>query len=221
MVNKKKLKTKEVLRFFICVFCFLFLVFGFSPQFVSAQTETAAVSIDSSAESILLPDSPFYFLKTWQEKIQLFFSFGVENKAKQFLHLAEARLAEYQKMQVKGKSQIAERTLEKYQAQLGKAIQKLEELKKEGQESDKIAGNAVRAVQKHLLILEQVYQKVPESAKQGLSQAIQNSQRGAEKIKEIFSGQKREEIQKGAGEVKEKIDQGARKGIKKLWPIIK
>jgi hypothetical protein len=44
------------------------------------------------------PDSSFYFLKTWREQIQLFFTFDADKKAKQYLHLAEVRLAEYQKM---------------------------------------------------------------------------------------------------------------------------
>ena len=59
------------------------------------------------------PDSPLYFLKTWKESIQTFFIFGFENKAKQYLHLADVRLAEYQKMIDKGKKKIAEKTLEK------------------------------------------------------------------------------------------------------------
>ena len=45
----------------------------------------------------LTPDSPFYFFKSWKESIQTLFTFGEENKAKQFLHLSEVRLAEYQK----------------------------------------------------------------------------------------------------------------------------
>jgi hypothetical protein len=47
------------------------------------------------SEAGTLPDSPFYFLKTWKEQIQLFFTFDAEKKAKQYLHLAGVRLAEY------------------------------------------------------------------------------------------------------------------------------
>src|SRR3989344_5057371 len=71
------------------------------------------------------PDSPLYFLKTWKESIQTFFTFGLENKAKQYLHLADVRLAEYQKMIDKGKTDIAQKTLDKYERQLYKAIQAL------------------------------------------------------------------------------------------------
>ena len=80
----------------------------------------------------LAPDSPFYFLKTWKENIQIFFTFGAENKAKQFLRLADVRLAEYQKMIEKGKTEIAQKTLDKYEKQLNNALQKIEDLKNKG-----------------------------------------------------------------------------------------
>jgi len=86
----------------------------------------------STVSSGITPDSPFYFLKTWKENIQLFFTFGQENKAKQFLHLADVRLAEYQKMIEKGKTEIAQKTLDKYEKQLNNALQKIEDLKSKG-----------------------------------------------------------------------------------------
>jgi len=86
----------------------------------------------STVSSGITPDSPFYFFKTWKENIQLFFTFGQENKAKQFLHLADVRLAEYQKMIEKGKTEIAQKVLDKYEKQFNNATQKIEELKKKG-----------------------------------------------------------------------------------------
>src|SRR4030043_1118565 len=83
----------------------------------------------------LLPDSSFYFLKTWKETIQNFFTFGAENKAKQFLHLADVRLAEYQKMIEKGKTEIAQKTLDKNQKQLDHSLQKIEEIKNKGKDT--------------------------------------------------------------------------------------
>ncbi|MBI4691977.1 MAG: hypothetical protein HY773_00825 [Candidatus Terrybacteria bacterium] len=82
----------------------------------------------------ITPDSPFYFLKAWKESIQTFFTFNTEQKAKQYLHLAEVRLAEYQKMLEKGKEKIAEKTLTKYQNQLNRALSKVEELKNKGKD---------------------------------------------------------------------------------------
>jgi hypothetical protein len=79
-----------------------------------------------------LPDSSFYFLKSWKESIQTFFTFGAENKAKQFLHLADVRLAEYQKMIEMGKTDIALKTLEKYEKQLDQAMTKIKEAEEGG-----------------------------------------------------------------------------------------
>ncbi|MDP3052233.1 MAG: DUF5667 domain-containing protein, partial [bacterium] len=75
---------------------------------------------------LIAPDSSFSFLQTWKESIQTFFTFGTENKAKQYLHLAEVRLDEYKKMLEKGKIEIADKILQKYEKQLNNALQKTE-----------------------------------------------------------------------------------------------
>lgn len=136
----------------------------------------------------LTPDSPFYFLKTWKETIQTFFTFGAENKAKQFLHLAEVRLAEYQKMIEKGKTEIAQRTLDKYEKQLNHALEKAE-----GKE--KLKEKISEKILKHQGVLEDVLEKVPEEAKEGLERAIENSQKALEKTIKAASEKEKEELE--------------------------
>ena len=80
--------------------------------FSSASSANAAFW---SGKDLIAPDSSFGFLQTWKESIQTFFTFGAENKAKQYLHLADVRLDEYKKMIEQGKTDIAEKVLEKYQ----------------------------------------------------------------------------------------------------------
>ncbi len=135
-------------------------------------------------EAGITPDSPFYFVKSWTEKIQLFFTFSAEQKAKQYLHLAGVRLAEYQKMLEKGKTEIAEKTLTKYQNQLNRALEKAEELKNKGKNVEELTTQIQEATSKHLEILNQNLQKVPEQAKKGIENAIENSQKQIEKILE-------------------------------------
>jgi hypothetical protein len=130
----------------------------------------------------LLPDNPFYFLKTWKEAIQNFFTFGAENKAEQFLHLADVRLAEYQKMIEKGKTEIAEKTLAKYEKQLNQALQKIEELENKGKDTKEISQKLEDTINKHLEVLEENLQKAPESAQKGLENAIENSSKAIEKV---------------------------------------
>lgn len=154
----------------LILFTFLFGAIGISAQ-------------DSDLPSPgILPDSPFYFLKTWKEAIQNFFIFGAENKAKQFLHLADVRLAEYQKMIEKGKTEIAQKTLDKYEKQLNHALQKIEELKNKVEDTKDISQKLEDTVTKHIEVLERNLQKAPETAKKGLENAIENSSKAIEKV---------------------------------------
>ncbi|PIR72356.1 MAG: hypothetical protein COU42_01690 [Candidatus Nealsonbacteria bacterium CG10_big_fil_rev_8_21_14_0_10_36_24] len=130
----------------------------------------------------ITPDSSFYFLKTWKETIQNFFTFGAENKAKQFLHLADVRLAEYQRMIDKGKTEIAKKTLEKYEKQLNHALQKIEELKNKGKDIRDVSQKLENTVGKHIEVLEKNLEKAPEAAKKGLENAIENSSKVIEKV---------------------------------------
>lgn len=141
------------------------------------------------------PDSPFYFLKTWKEQVQLFFTFNAEKKVQQFLHLADVRMAEYQKMLEKGKTEIAQKTLEKYQKQLDRALQKAEELKAKKdarkEKSDQIEKETSTTTPKikelnerHIQILQKNLEKVPEAARESLRRALENSTKLKERIQE-------------------------------------
>ena len=138
----------------------------------------------SSSNAGLTPDSPFYFLKEWKESIQTFFTFGAENKAKQYLHLAEVRLAEYQKMIEKGKTEIAQKTLEKYENQLNNALDKAAELGQNGKDIKDLSQRIEESVGKHVQVLQENLQKVPEQARKGIENAIENSRKQIQKILE-------------------------------------
>ncbi|MDO8558413.1 MAG: DUF5667 domain-containing protein [bacterium] len=128
-------------------------------------------------DSGITPDSHFYFLKTWKENIQTFFTFGAENKAKQYLHLADVRMAEYQKLIEKEKTDIAEKTLEKYKNQLQQALDKISEIKKSGKNETDLSTRFEQAITKHLQVLQVILLKVPEPAKLGIQNAINASQK--------------------------------------------
>lgn len=147
----------------------------------------AQVTASTLPDPGTLPDSPFYFLKSWREQIQLFFTFSAEKKAEQYLHLAEVRLAEYQKMIEKGKEDVAKRTLEKYEEQLSRALAKAEELKEKGEEvADELKREAEETAARHLKVLEQNLDKVSESAKGGIERALEASKKQLEKLDDLF-----------------------------------
>lgn len=147
---------------FLAILTTYFLIGGFNA---SAQENLTNPGI--------LPDSPFYFLKTWKESIQTFFTFGAENKAKQHLHLAEVRLAEYQKMIEEGKTEIAAKTIEKYEKQLNHALEKAEEAKEKGKDAAKLKEEVSEKILKHQEVLNNVLDKVPEEAQKGIEKAIE------------------------------------------------
>lgn len=145
----------------------------------------AAVSFTHAADiykPVITPDSPFYFLKTWRDSIQTFFTIGAENKAKQYLHLSEIRLAEYNKMVEKGKEDIAKKTLEKYENQLNRAVVNAEELKQKGKDITDLTQSIEKTTSKHLEVLQRNLEKAPEQAREGIQNAITNSSKQIERI---------------------------------------
>jgi len=149
-------------KFIPIIICCVF-VFGFaSMALAQGQAPAAAPLVDAG----LLPDSQFYFLKTWKEKIQLFFSLSAESKATQFMHLAEVRLAEYQKMMEKGKTDIAKQTFEKYERQLDSAFEKTSEARVNGKDVTALAEKLQQERSKHAEVLEQTAEAAPQAAKE-------------------------------------------------------
>lgn len=74
----------------------------------------------------IMPDSPFYFLKLFWEKVVLFFTFGAERKAEKYITFAEKRAYEAKQMLEEGKEELAEKLRETYKYYLNKALDKLE-----------------------------------------------------------------------------------------------
>jgi thymidylate kinase len=74
----------------------------------------------------IMPDSSFYFLKIWYEKIVLFFTFDVVKKAERYKTFAEKRAYEAKEMFKQGKDELAEKTKEIYKSYLDKARERLE-----------------------------------------------------------------------------------------------
>lgn len=62
----------------------------------------------------IMPDSPFYFVKQFAERLQYSFA-GTEQKAMLSLEFAEERLIENQKMLGEGKFQYTEQLMNQYQ----------------------------------------------------------------------------------------------------------
>jgi len=129
----------------------------------------------------LTPDNPFYFLETISEEIVTFFTFGDLKKAERHAVLAAERLAEAQAVVEKGKPGLAEKTLERYRMQLQNSIARAEKAQVKGENTEKVMTKIGQATSKHLEVLAEVYEKVPEQAKPAIENAMKVSIKGHEK----------------------------------------
>jgi len=129
----------------------------------------------------LTPDSPFYFLETIMEEIGTFFTFGDLKKAERYATLAAERLAEAQVIAGKGKPELVEKTLERYAMQLQNSIARAEKAQTKGQNTEQVMARVGQATSKHLEVLAEVAEKVPEEAKPAIENAMKASLKGHEK----------------------------------------
>lgn len=175
---------------------FLFIVLFFLVAGCKALAE------ESLPNPGTLPDSPFYFLERISEAVGTFFTFGDLKKAERYASLAAERLAEAKAVVKKGKSELAEKTLEKYETQLEKSMARAEKAQTKGENTEKIMEVMTRvgqATSKHLEVLAEVYEKVPEQAKPAIEQAIKVSIKGHEKAVEVLK------TKNALGEIPEKV----------------
>lgn len=152
----------------------------------------------------LTPESPFYFLDTWGEKLGLAFTFAAEKKAQKAKYYAEEKLAEVRAMIEEKKTEKLQKSLDKYQNYLDQAVAKAEEAKKQGKDVEELLATVAEATQKHLLVLAGVYEKVPEQAKEAIQNAMEKSSQGQKNALEAISGEKKKETEKKVKEIKEK-----------------
>ncbi len=171
-------------KIYLSIFGFLFFWLVFGAIFCLGQTK-----IDLPSPG-LTPDSPFYFLEIFFEKIGDFFTFGDLAKAKRYIKLANERIAEAKAVVDKGKPKAVDKALVRYQKQLEKALAKAEKVKAKGKSIAQITDLISQATAKHLTVLEEVSEKVPKTAKLAILQAREASKTGQIKALEALSKEK-------------------------------
>ena len=172
-----------------------------SPVFILAQTDL------TTAKPGITPDSPFYFLDKWGEKINLFFIFSSETKAEKALQFAEERIAEVKAMAEKNNVGAMQSADNNYQELIALANQKTQEAKDNGKNVEELASLITEKTLNHQEILAQVFEKVPEEAKVAIEQAIKTSRNGSEEAVKAVSGDKKDELLQKMEEVKFKINE--------------
>jgi hypothetical protein len=140
----------------------------------------------------LTPDSPFYFLEVIVEAIGDFFTFGDLKKAERYIKLATERVVEAKAVIDKGKTKAAQTAIERYQEQLGKALARAEKAQMKGLSVSEITETVAKATAKHLSVLEEVLERVPEQAKPAILRAREVSVTGQAKALENLAKERPE-----------------------------
>ncbi len=127
----------------------------------------------------LKPGNFFYIFDTASEKIALFFAFSPGKKANKALEYADERLAEIENIAEEKNPDAVKTALANYESNVALATEKSKEVKDKGRAETlltSIADNASRNQE----VLAAVLVKVPEEAKEAITQAIKASRRGQE-----------------------------------------
>ncbi len=182
---------KKLLPF---VVCFLLAV-----SIVTAREDTPGVE----------PDSLLHGLDIAMEKMRLVFTFSNAKRAELHVKYAAERLAEARAMANKGKNDLVEKSIGKYHAELENTETELENAKARGEKIDSVVGQIDKVTKRNIVVLTTLLDKVPETAKKGIQNALDKAQKGRAKALEAVgkSEEKEEEKVEKKEEKKEEINE--------------
>lgn len=157
-----------------------------------------------------LPGDPLYFVTTAVEAIGSALTFGDLNKVNRQIDLADKRIAEVKALAEKNKPDLAEKAAARYENHLTKALERAEKAKTKGKNTDEVLARVAESTLKHQSVLIDVYERVPEQAKEAIEKSIQKSARGHEKAISGVSSERRHEAQNNGKqkrlEIQEKLE---------------
>ncbi|OGC43952.1 hypothetical protein A3J98_01070 [candidate division WS6 bacterium RIFOXYC1_FULL_33_10] len=154
------------------------LVFGLLcvPTVVFAQEDMVIAPSPTADEEVTVPispDSPFYFLTSVYETIDMALTFDDEAKLDKAILFADRRVAEMDIVAESGDEAKLEKLQEKYEKHIATA----EKIAARNQEKEKeMIQTIVQAQSKHVLKLKDVAEKVPLKAKENIDRVIGNAQ---------------------------------------------
>lgn len=132
----------------------------------------------------LLPNNPFYFIKTFQETLQLTFTGGRESRTRMRLAIGGERLTEMEQL-ANLKSSAVSVAAKNYENVMNTVTQDLQGLDKTSQAAKDIFKQIEEETARHTIILEQVVIKVPDSAQDAIDRALQASWQGGDAVADI------------------------------------
>ena len=155
------------------------LAFPVTPVWAQEQEE-GTISIGEVSDPGILPDSPFYFMKSWGRTIRTFFAFNAQEKARLALRFANEDVLAIKKLCDKGECQLVEEHCKKFQEQFQRALQRTERAREEGRDIGELIERLKETHLRQQQVLASVLEKAPEEAKEGILNAMENSSFGLE-----------------------------------------
>jgi hypothetical protein len=151
------------------------LITLFLSILVTASTVLAQEELPPAG---ITPDSRLYGLEKAWERIRMFFTFDPEGKAKLHLQFASERLAEAKEMVRRGKPEFVQDLMKEHEAEINETEKEVEGLRALGRNITALVEHVSNVTYKHILVLEEVLEKVPEQAKPAITKAINASLKG-------------------------------------------
>ena len=145
-----------------------------------------AQQLDLEVDAGITPDSPFYNIDLFFDNLRITFSMSLASKAQTRLEIAEERLSEM-KLMAETNNLVA---MNKARSEHAKQLNAIELLMDE-QEDDDLKVSFQEKLEKHIINLEFVKALVPEQAQEGLTIALENSERVFETNQQGISEDKR------------------------------
>jgi len=200
-----------------------------------AEMTTEEVAGIDESEVGALPGDVFYGFKRFFENVDKFFTFDKIEKAKKHAHYGKMRAVEAhllsgkaEKLAAEGKYLDANSTLELMEQatadqneEIEDAQTELEDAVEEGSATEEEVAEVENEIRNSIVVLQRVYEKAPESAKDGVLRALNNSISNYERHVEKMEGKgvkvrdgddEDEEEDEEESEVEEETEDGAGNG---------
>lgn len=159
---------------------------------------TLAQGLEPEVNAGITPDSGLYGLDVLFDNLRIAMTINSFEKAKLRIEIAEERIAEMKLMSESNKLEALDRARIEQEIQMNE----IEKIRVKLTDNEKV--DIQQRLQKHILVLETVLEKVPEQAKMGIKLALENSVRVFDKQQEDISVELRESKE----EIRVKIDAG-------------
>lgn len=124
------------------------------------------------------PDSILYGLDKAYEKLQLILARDEGSKAKLHLKFAAERIAEAKAMANKGRPEFVDTLARNYQKEIENAEAEIVKGEAKGKNMTQVKEIVAEATLKHMIVLQDVHDKVPDVAKPAIEKAMEVSKRG-------------------------------------------